>query len=200
LHIRLTNIPTTSTVADIRRMLKNHHVENIATVELDYHRFLPSAKAYLTVTHPDFLHSTLKRLTDATLCAHVVKAEMTPAPVKPRVRGSKGREDATGRAVVTGNGVGAGITDNEKSVLLYGLPGKLTIDATRSLLKGYKLAGGRAEIAKLDPSYPSSLTSRILVRLANKSEAYRLVRNMHMTYFDPGVWKESYLTRARVIV
>lgn len=37
-----------------------------------------------------------------------------------------------------------------RSVLLSGLPGKITTEAVRRYLKNYKLMGGQAEVVKVD--------------------------------------------------
>jgi len=67
-----------------------------------------------------------------------------------RSRGLKGREEASQRSIVSGNGSQGGITDIGRSVVLSGLPGKITTDAVRQYLKDYSLMGGQAEVVKLD--------------------------------------------------
>ena len=141
-----------------------------------------------------------------------------------RSRGLKGREEASERSIVSGNGYQGGISDVGKSVLLSGLPGKITTDAVRWFLKNYKLMGGQAEVVKLDASvslsflargpfthpYPrigfryrntkGVLTARMLVRLSSASEAFRLVRNLHMTNYEPDTWEDRYTIRAQLIL
>ena len=75
---------------------------------------------------------------------------MPPSESRMRSRGLKGREEASERSLVTGNGSQGGITDGGRSVLLSGLPGKITPEAVRRFLKNYKLMGGQAEVVKLD--------------------------------------------------
>lgn len=67
-----------------------------------------------------------------------------------RSRGLKGREEASERSIVSGNGSQGGITDVGRSVLLSGLPGKISTHAVRRYLKDYSLMGGQAEVVKLD--------------------------------------------------
>jgi hypothetical protein len=67
-----------------------------------------------------------------------------------RSRGLKGREEASERSIVSGNGSQGGITDGGKSVILSGLPGRITTDAMRLFLKNYKLMGGQAGVVKLE--------------------------------------------------
>jgi hypothetical protein len=141
-----------------------------------------------------------------------------------RSRGLKGREEASERSIVFGNGSQGGITDVGRSVLLSGLPGKISTNAVRQYLKDYSLIGGRAEVVKLDmcvssssfdvlscpftpvpsPSHlhrisRSTLTSRVLVRLRSASEAFRLLRNLHMTNYEPDVWEDRYIIRANLV-
>jgi hypothetical protein len=141
-----------------------------------------------------------------------------------RSRGLKGRGEASERSIVSGNGSQGGITDVGRSVLLSGLPGKISTSAVRRYLKDYNLMGGQAEVVKLEswvssssfdvlscpftlvpsPSHfhrssKSALTSRVLVRLSSASEAFRLLRNLHMTNYEPEVWKDRYIIRARLI-
>jgi hypothetical protein len=76
----------------------------------------------------------------------------TPAPAEPRMRsrGLKGREEASERSIVSGSGSQGGITDGGRSVLLSGLPGKITTEVVRRFLRNYKLMGGQAEVVKLE--------------------------------------------------
>jgi hypothetical protein len=82
---------------------------------------------------------------------HPLTPRTTPPPAETSVRsrGLKGREDASERTIVTGNGIQGGITDGGRSVLLSGLPGRISVEAVRRLLRNYKLMGGQAEVVKL---------------------------------------------------
>lgn len=83
--------------------------------------------------------------------AHSLTPRTTPSPVeRVRSRGLKGREEASERALVTGNGVQGGITDVGRSVLLSGLPGRMSTERVRRFLRNYKLMGGQAEVVKLE--------------------------------------------------
>ena len=75
---------------------------------------------------------------------------MSPTEPRMRSRGLKGREEASERSIVTGNGSQGGITDGGRSVMLSGLPGKITAGAVRKFLRNYKLMGGQAEVVKLE--------------------------------------------------
>ncbi|KAI0046706.1 hypothetical protein FA95DRAFT_1493596 [Auriscalpium vulgare] len=182
IHLRLSGLPKSSTPSDITRMLMNHKVENVAQVNLEYNRFSPTGSAFVTLTHSDFLRPALKALQRVVWFAHPIAAYPTEAPKVERMRGGKGRDEAADRDIVSGTGSGLTLSDNGRNVILSGLPARITDEKLRALLKGYRLAGGRSEIQKLDTDPgPYLITSRVLVRLAFKSEAYRLVRNTHMT-------------------
>jgi len=116
-----------------------------------------------------------------------------------RSRGLKGREEASERSIVSGSGSQGGITDVGRSVLLSGLPGKITTEVVRRFLRNYKLMGGQAEVVKLEQETRSEMTSRVLVRLSSMSEAFRLVRNLHMTNYEPDIWEDKYTIRAQLI-
>lgn len=84
--------------------------------------------------------------------AHSLTPRTTPPPAENRVRsrGLKGREEASERNIVTGNGIQGGITDVGRSVLLSGLPGRMSTGSVRRFLRNYKLMGGQAEVVKLE--------------------------------------------------
>jgi len=67
-----------------------------------------------------------------------------------RSRGLKGREEASERGIVFGNGSQGGFTDVGRRVLLSGLRGRMTTSAVRQYLKDYSLMGGQAEVVKLE--------------------------------------------------
>ena len=71
-----------------------------------------------------------------------------------RRRGERGRGEAVERGVVTGDGPSGGITGSGKSVVLYGLPGKMTEEGVSFFVRSFKLAGmapkKEKDIVKLD--------------------------------------------------
>lgn len=75
---------------------------------------------------------------------------MPPTETTMRSRGLKGRKEASERSVVTGDGIQGGITDGGRSVLLSGLPGRISTESVRRFLRNYKLMGGQAEVVKLE--------------------------------------------------
>ncbi|KAF8503633.1 hypothetical protein F5888DRAFT_1663836 [Russula emetica] len=182
-HVKLTGLPRTATPADITRLLAMNKVHNITKVTLDYRRFEPTGCAFLTLSQPSVLPKTLASLKQ----------------LRMRSRGLKGREEASERSIVAGTGSQAGITDVGRSVLLSGLPGKISTNAVRRCLNDYNLMGGQAEVVKMASNSKSTMTSRVLVRLCSPSEAFRLLRNLHMTNYEPDVWGDKYIIRAKLI-
>lgn len=68
------------------------------------------------------------------------------------MRGARGREEAAQRGLFTGNGPNAGISNGEKKVTLWGLPGKIEGEGVQNLAKGFKIVGaeaGKPEIVKI---------------------------------------------------
>ncbi|KAI0005958.1 hypothetical protein BJV74DRAFT_8130 [Russula compacta] len=200
-HIKLTGLPRTTTPTDITRLLARNKVNNITKVTLDYRRFDPTGCAFLTLAQPSVLPKALASLNQMRFFGHPLTPRTTQPPAEPRMRsrGLKGREEASERSIVSGNGSQGGITDGRRSVLLSGLPGRISSDVVRRFLKNYKLMGGQAEVVKLEANLKGSLTSRVLVRLSSPSEAFKLLRNLHMTNYEPGIWGDKYTIRAQVV-
>lgn len=98
------------------------------------------------------LPKTLGALKEVRIFGHQLIPRTTLSPLEPpkRSRGLKGREEASERSIVFGTGSQGGITDIGRSVLLSGLPGKISTEAVRRFLKDYSLMGGQAEVVKLD--------------------------------------------------
>ncbi|TFY81705.1 hypothetical protein EWM64_g2305 [Hericium alpestre] len=188
---------------DVTRALRTHKVENVADVAIDYNNFMPSGNAWITVTQSDFMPHTISRLRNSNLFGSRITAYPTSVDTEsPRMRGERGRKEAAERSAIAGNGPRGGISEGDlgKCALLWGLPGKITIPEIRDMLSGYKLAGQKGQIVKLDP-LKGSITARAMVRLNSVAEAYRLVRNLHMTSLDNLTsFGTEYWVKARVIV
>ena len=56
-----------------------------------------------------------------------------------------GRSEGAQRGLLLGNGPSGGIVSGGRCVAISGLPGKLSADALRTLLRNFKLAGSNAE-------------------------------------------------------
>ncbi|KAI0928481.1 hypothetical protein AcW1_005717 [Taiwanofungus camphoratus] len=206
-HIVLRNLPRSALPSDIRRLIANAKVENVADVALDYRRFGPTGKAWIELTNPNFVNRASRALNGGMVGGNLIEA----TPAKPfveashhRVRGVKGRLEAAERGLITGNGPAGGVKDSARGVVIWGLPGKMTPDSLKDYLKNFKLAGleaGKVPIIKLEvadaPKF--ALRSRHYVCLASVSEAHRLVRKLHMTFYRPEVHGERYSLRAHVV-
>ncbi|KAF8479342.1 hypothetical protein DFH94DRAFT_50731 [Russula ochroleuca] len=200
-HVRLTGLPRTSTPADITRLLARNNVHNITNVALDYYRFEPTGRAFLTLTQPSVLPKVLAALKQLRFFGHPLIPRTTKPPPEPRMRsrGLKGREEASERSIISGTGSQGGITDVGRSVMLSGMPGKISTEALRRFLNNYSLMGGQGEVVKIDSNLKVSMTCRVLVRLSSASEAFRLLRNLHMTNYEPDAWQDKYTIRAQLI-
>jgi hypothetical protein len=170
-HVRLTGLPRTSTPADITRLLARNNVHNITNgehamfhqaptsdlrqlvaVALDYYRFEPTGRAFLTLTQPSVLPKVLAALKQLRFFGHPLIPRTTKPPPEPRMRsrGLKGREEASERSIISGTGSQGGITDVGRSVMLSGMPGKISTEALRRFLNNYSLMGGQGEVVKID--------------------------------------------------
>jgi hypothetical protein len=82
-------------------------------------------------------------LHNSVIAGHTVTVVPEEEPKDPsfiRSRGQRGREEASERGIVTGNGPSGGITRGGRNVVLYGLPGKMTPEAASYYLGSFKLA------------------------------------------------------------
>ncbi|KAI0797931.1 hypothetical protein C8Q75DRAFT_801839 [Abortiporus biennis] len=203
-YIKVEGLPRSITTGDLRRLCVKSKVENVANIGIDYHRFAPTGTAYIALTQSDFVPSAVKNLRGSILGGLRVKANHSvPPDVQRRSRGVKGRAEAAERGLVTGEGLGAGVASCGKSVVVYGLPGKMTVDAMKAFLKIFNLAetdNGEQSVVKIEPT-PGvfTLISKFLVRAANESEAQRIVRKVHNTLFQSDIWGDKYQVKARVL-
>ncbi|KZT67767.1 hypothetical protein DAEQUDRAFT_812632 [Daedalea quercina L-15889] len=204
-HILLGNVPRTAIPADIKRLCFKHKVDSVSHIALDYYRFTPTGRAWLTLNSSTHMRYTLKSLKGSVISGKLLDADAAHDPKNPvnRTRGVKGRLEAAERGLVTGSGPDGASTSHGRGVVIQGLPGKLTPEGLRSYLKDFKLAateGGRKEIVKLDtPNLRLTIKSRFFVRLASVAEAHRLVRELHMTYFESKFYDNKYSLRAAVV-
>jgi hypothetical protein len=126
----------------------------VEPVALDYYRFHPTGRAYITLTHPDFLRPNLNILAKASIATIPISAVPSPPPENSpsRMRGAKGRAEAALRGVANGNGPNAGTRNPSRYVVMWGLPGKMKIHELREFLRPFVLSGadhGQPEIVKL---------------------------------------------------
>ncbi|KAI0035047.1 hypothetical protein K488DRAFT_44104 [Vararia minispora EC-137] len=202
-HIALNGLPRAVTPADIRRILGSRHVGgHVYQVSLDYRQLLPTNKAYLTIDEQENYSRVFSALQQFPLLGHTITAASTPTPneTPTRMRGIEGRELAQGRGLeITGTGPQGGVVEVGRSVCLMGFPSRTKIDTLRSFLRGYKLVAGSSDITQIRSQSRGQGPARWLIRLESQSEAQRLVRNLHMTYFEPAFHSSRFLVQARVV-
>ncbi|KAH7914961.1 hypothetical protein BJ138DRAFT_1123028 [Hygrophoropsis aurantiaca] len=204
-HIQIRNLPRSALPTDVRRVTIREKLTGVTDVMLDYHRFKPTGRAYLEISHPDFTRPNVVALERTTVSGMLITAYPSPAPnvhPTPRTRGVQGRIDAAERGAIKGNGPHGGFPSFGKCVVLWGFPGKSNADMVRGFLKGFELVGGQGNPDILQVALPDttfSLYSRYIVRTTSIAEAYRIVRKSHMTYYKPDSWGERYQIRARVV-
>ncbi|KZO95165.1 hypothetical protein CALVIDRAFT_179483 [Calocera viscosa TUFC12733] len=220
--IRLHDVPRTALHNDVRRAVTRSGVGQKFQVYLDYYRFLRTPGAWLKFENQQDMHAALQHIGGRKfqITAQDILAIPTPAPsdAVQRSRGFRGRAIAAQKGSIHGNGPDAGTRSMGRDVVLYGLPGKIEPEDVLAALKGFafrkkankKDLGNEAETDGMDeeeraqavyklPQIGRSLTSRHLVRLESQSEAHRLVRQLHMTYWDQDLWGTKYTCRARVV-
>jgi len=204
-YIQLRGLPRTALPADIQRAVVRGRLLGVSEVTIDYRRFLPTGGAYLKLATSDPLNFNLTALRNASISSLPITSASSPPPTlfTTRARGTKGRMDAAERGLF-GDGPRGGLLSEGKNVVLWGLPGRLTPEGLKGLLRNFKLAGtegGRKEFVKLEGPDGTGYTrvSKHIIRLSSVSEAHRMVRALHMTYFMPDVHKSKYLIRCRVV-
>jgi len=185
--IRLSNVPRTVIHADIVRLIRRLGIQQFSQVELGYNRFRPNGTAYITFNNAKAVEAALKQLRDAYLSTFplIARSHSAGDVVNRRARGKAGREEASQRGIVVGTGRDAELPgERSMSVVLSGLPGRMSETSLRELLNGYHLRdAGRGSVVNTAPATTAapSITSRFLVRLGSPSEAHRLVRDLHLT-------------------
>lgn len=120
-----------------------------------YKHFLPTGRAVLSFTRPEFVPAAVKALDKAFLGGKPLSANASDNPVaqRQRTRGVKGSLEAAQRGIIAGNGPDGGVTGGSKNVVLYGLPGKMTADSLAWNLRNFQLAGserGKPVVIKIE--------------------------------------------------
>jgi hypothetical protein len=135
--------------------LKSYRTNDYITVAIDYRRFIPTGRAFLTLANRDLLNKNLRALENATISSIPITAVSSPPPLPPprRTRGVQGRMEAAERGLIQGDGPGGGVLKGGKNVVLWGMPGRLTQEGLKGFLQNFKLAGtegGKKEFAKIE--------------------------------------------------
>ncbi|RPD66203.1 hypothetical protein L226DRAFT_530319 [Lentinus tigrinus ALCF2SS1-7] len=205
LHVGLAGLPRTALPTDLQRFCGKAKVENVAHVAINYKRFRPNGTATLAFSRPEYVPAAIKALDKTVLGGKTIKASILDSVRDAsRMRGQKGLLEAGQRGVIRGDGPDAGITGGGKNVVLYGLPGRLVAGVLAEQLRQFKIAGldqGKPVLIKLESGKGSAAgaTSRWLCRMESVSEAYRLVRTIHMQQWRPDLHGDKFVVRAAVI-
>ncbi|KAL5529692.1 hypothetical protein ACEPAG_5677 [Sanghuangporus baumii] len=211
-HIHLYGLPRSATPADVMRLARQSITDdgllkNIAGAALDYNRFLPTGRAFISMTSGFFTKAALRALKDAQMSSLRIRASISNLQSTPaRRRGKQGKQEAAERGVLDGCGKGGGIDLKGCDVVLYGLPGSIAAPALKQYLRRSGMVkraqNGEpdCDVIKIEiPRKAFSAISKHLVRLNSPSEAHAFVRKIHMTFFLPDVWRKKYLLRAKVL-
>ncbi|KZS99256.1 hypothetical protein SISNIDRAFT_480819 [Sistotremastrum niveocremeum HHB9708] len=195
------NVPLSATREDILRMIMKCNAQNIVGVSINYERFRPTGEATIRVRRPQDLYPALYALKNASISHYFLHFKPTHdiVPIRPRTRGAKGRQEAIQRGLITGDGPDAGIAERGKSVVIWGLPPRVRLDKLREFLNNGRLSS-EPTLAVVDPPPDGySSTSRVLVQTKSISDAHRLVRDFHRTFYTPETFGEAYEIRAQVV-
>ncbi|KAI0341584.1 hypothetical protein BDW22DRAFT_251332 [Trametopsis cervina] len=206
-HVHLRNVPKTVLPNDLWRLCARAEIENVESVDIDYENLEPTGSAWITLTASDFVPNVIRKFhTGIYLGASRVTASSEPlkaARLLSRSRGERGREQAAARGVI-GSGPSAGVTGGARNVCLSGFPATMPVEAIKTYLKSFKLAGtvpGEKEVLKLEPASKEvfNTSARFLVRLASSSEAHRLVRKLHETDYDEVARERKWRIKAHIV-
>ncbi|KIK59814.1 hypothetical protein GYMLUDRAFT_245023 [Collybiopsis luxurians FD-317 M1] len=181
----MKRVPILTTTADVRRMLARHNVQGVTDVAILYEKFVPKKQALITLSRPTFLRDNLRALENATLSGSFITSEAADYS-------ESGPPPST-----FGNGPHAGVDDGGKSVLLSWFPSTMDMSHLVPVLQKYQLAGSFKE-SVIPTDSTAKLPISVLVKTASESEAYRIVRDLHMTNpLEKMRW--SKLIQARII-
>jgi hypothetical protein len=174
----------------------------LSLVAIEYRSLEPNGRAYLKLTHPDYLLPNLDALEKVTISGvHLVAEPSDRAPMSDQLNG---------------NGLSSELDSNGKNVVISGLPKSMKLEGVDRLLKGFSFPPGEPYIFKIPRYSPNFLlnrfasnldlsteafimTRRFLVRLVSVPEAHRLVCQLHLRWFRPELYQLQYPIRARVI-
>ncbi|KAL4077176.1 hypothetical protein V8B97DRAFT_1400259 [Scleroderma yunnanense] len=202
-HILIENVPRTALAADIRRTIRQERVVGIDDIQIDLYRFTPNRRAYLILSHPDFLQKNIAKLEKSSVGGLLVNAYPADLPtVNTELRGVKGRQLAAKRGAITGTGPSGGVPSNGRHVCIRGLPPKVSPESIKEYLQKFGLTklDDKTEVYQVPlPEGAFSLYSRHLLRTQSISDSYHIVRRIHMSYFQPEVFGKKFQVHASVV-
>ncbi|KAF9246265.1 hypothetical protein BU15DRAFT_23546, partial [Melanogaster broomeanus] len=105
-HIVLENLPRTALPTDLRRAIRRAKLVGVDDVQLELFRFAPTRRAYITLSHSDFLTQNVEKLEGTSIGGYTVTARphIAPPAFMDTLRGVKGRETAARQGYLTGTG------------------------------------------------------------------------------------------------
>ncbi|KLO13507.1 hypothetical protein SCHPADRAFT_940299 [Schizopora paradoxa] len=207
-HVLLNNVPKTATPADVLRMARQCRVENCIGASLDYHYFEPRGQAFLEFSKPDFVLDALKTLEKTSISGSSLKPYPYDARPIQRSRGKDGREEASDRGLLKGDGPAAGIPTSGREVIIIGIPSRTSPEELKAYLVENKLVeeglDGKGMCEVLSTEAPNNGSSqkartRMYVRMKSVTAAHELAKRLNMTYYQPFVFRSRMLIKARVL-
>ncbi|OJA14830.1 hypothetical protein AZE42_00783 [Rhizopogon vesiculosus] len=135
-HIQLRDLPRSALPTDLRRLCIREQLLGVTDVTIDYHRFRPTGRAYLTLAHTDQLYKNLQALEKSSVASLPIRAFSSPPPQSNP--GRLHRSVPEGQ-VLTGNGSHGGIRSRMKHVVIWGFPGKMSERAVENYLQDFRL-------------------------------------------------------------
>lgn len=165
-------------------MLTRHNVNGVTDVALLYENFVPTKEAVITLARPNYMQDSLRELKNGTLSGKVITSEALDfsetGPPQPRF----------------GYGPNASMDNIGKNVVLSYFPPKTGISqAYEPILEKYELAGPFKDSVILTDYSPQNPISLIL-KCKTESEAYRVVRDLHLKNPLGGLrWTQILLAR-----
>ncbi|PFH52410.1 hypothetical protein AMATHDRAFT_2145 [Amanita thiersii Skay4041] len=206
-RIELQNVPLSATTTDVRRLVEWTRLSGVEDVALQFEHFRPTGKALITLSRPELLRDNMRLLQNigfAGVPLHVEpKLSSDVRELPGRTRGVKGREAAARRGILDGNGPHAGLLNGERTVTIWGFPGKTEVPTVEYILKSFKLTrsvNGKSSVFKIPiPQNEFAMSSRFIATTQTVSEAHRMVRQVNMTFFEPDTLGNRFLLRARIV-
>jgi len=201
-HILLGNLPRTTLPADIERALRRERLVGVEDVQLQLFRFLPTRRAYITLSHQDFLQMNIAKLANVTVGGNPVTAIPCSEPSTiENLRGVKGRKAAFERGSLP-NLISSGTMSNGRQLCAWGFAPKASAECVKDFLERSNIdgLGDKPEIYKVNLQRDEfSLYSRYLIRTSSISDSYHIARRIHQTLFQPDNFGTKFQVRACVI-
>ncbi|KAF7304610.1 hypothetical protein MKEN_01174900 [Mycena kentingensis (nom. inval.)] len=183
-QIKLSNLPLTAKPDDIRRLVARSQAPGVDKIAIEYRDLEPTGCAVLNLTNTNHLSTCLNALESVSISGVHPKAEPERRTLLPTLV----------------NGLSSELQSNDRHVVVSGLPKGLGPAEMDQMLRRWHFRPRNGETsAVVLAARDKGRTDRYLVHLDSVSEAHRLVRLLHMAYYDPAVYGQQYPLRARVI-